>query len=206
MLLQNQQEIDSYLSGESNPSAVPGDIRFKDLDGNGIINSNDRTFIGDPHPDITYGLNFTGEYANLDLSVFLQGVQGVDQYNNSKKILDYDTRPFNYTTRVLDSWDGEGSTNSIPRVSFSDNGSSRTSSIYVEDASYLRIKNVELGYSLGSVLESIGTLKDMRIFVSGQNLLTVTDYSGLDPEVTGLIDYGTYPQSRSFVIGINASF
>lgn len=205
-IYQNQEEINSHLSGESNPSAVPGDIRFKDLDGNGIINSEDRTFIGDPHPDITYGLNFSGEYANFDLSVFLQGVQGVDQYNDSKKILDYDTRPFNYTTRMLDSWDGEGSTNSIPRVSFTDNGSSRVSSIYVEDASYLRIKNVELGYSLGSVFDPVGAVKDMRVFVSGQNLLTITDYSGLDPEVTGLMDYGTYPQSRSFVIGINASF
>ncbi|WP_217988378.1 SusC/RagA family TonB-linked outer membrane protein [Aliifodinibius salipaludis] len=206
-IYQNQQEVDSHLSGESNPSAQPGDIKFKDLDGNGIINSDDRTFIGDPHPDFTYGLNFTGEYKNIDLSVFLQGVQGVDQYNDSKKILDYDTRPFNYTTRVLDSWDGEGSTNSIPRLSFTDNGSSRVSSIYVEDASYMRIKNVEVGYTFDGLFGgNQSKVKNLRLYVSGQNLLTITDYTGLDPEVTDLMDYGTYPQSRTIMVGINASF
>ncbi len=206
-IYQNQQEINEHLRGETNPSAQPGDIRFKDLDENGIINSGDRSFIGSPHSDLTYGLNFSGEYENFDLSVFLLGVQGVDRYNDSKQILDYDTRPFNYTTRVLDSWDGEGSTNSIPRLSFTDNGSSRTSSIYVEDASYMRIKNVEIGYTFNSILgDNQSKINNLRLYISAQNLISITEYTGLDPEVTDLMDYGTYPQSRSIIAGINVSF
>jgi len=206
-IYQNQAEINSHLHGESNPSAVPGDIKFKDLDGNGIINSNDRTFIGDPHPNLTYGFNFSGEYKGFDFSIFFQGVQGIDRYNDGKKIVDYDTRPFNYTTRVLNSWHGEGTSNTIPRVSFTDNGGSRVSSIYVEDASYLRLKNVQIGYSLKSLINNqLSPLNDVKIYVSGQNLYTFTNYTGLDPAISELKDYGTYPQSRSFIVGINASF
>ncbi|MHA6247022.1 SusC/RagA family TonB-linked outer membrane protein [Pontibacter sp. CAU 1760] len=203
-IYQNNEEILSHLHGTTNPSAQPGDIRFADLDGNGIINDKDRGFIGNPNPKLSYGLNLHGEYKGFDLSMFFQGVEGVDRYNDSKKIVDYDTRPFNYTTRVLDSWNGEGSSNTIPRVSFSDNGSSRVSSIYVEDASYLRFKNLELGYTLKNKF-NIG-MESLRFYVSAQNLFTITDYTGLDPESVDLIDFGTYPQSRSFLMGINAKF
>ena len=149
-------------------------------------------------------MNFNLNYKAFDLSLLFQGVDGVDRYNDLKKIIDYDTRPFNYTDRVLGAWDGEGSTNTIPRVSFSDNGSSRVSDIFVEDASYLRLKNVELGYSLDS--DKLAGLGNIRFYVSGQNLLTFTDYSGLDPESTDLIDFGTYPQSLTVLFGVNASF
>ena len=137
----------------------------------------------------------------MTLAFLFQGVGGVDRYNDLKKIIDYDTRPFNYTDRVLGAWDGEGSTNSIPRVSFTDNGSSKVSDIFVEDASYLRLKNVELGYTFD--IEKIGNI---RLYASGQNLLTFTKYSGLDPESTDLIDYGTYPQSVTLLFGVNANF
>lgn len=204
---QNQQEINNHLSGIDDPNVKPGDIKFKDLDGNGVINSEDRTFIGDPHPDITYGMNLSGQYKNLDFSVFLQGVLGADQYNDSQKILNYDTRPFNYTTKMLDSWDGEGSTDEIPRVSFTDNGGSRVSSIFVEDASYLRINSVEMGYSLGSLLgEKFSSVGNIRIYASAQNVFTLTGYGGLDPELTDLQDFGTYPISRTVTIGVNTSF
>ena len=143
-IYQNTQEISSQLFATTNPTVVPGDIRFKDLNNDGRIDDNDRDFIGDPNPGLLYGLNLSGSYRAFDLSVMFQGVGKVERYNDSKKIVDYDTRPFNYTTRVLGAWDGEGSTNRIPRVSFTDNGSSRTSSIFVEDASYFRLKNVEL--------------------------------------------------------------
>ena len=203
-IYQNQAEVDQHLSGTANPPQQPGDIKFKDLDGNGIINDNDRDFIGNPNPKLTYGMNFNLNYKAFDLSLLFQGVDGVDRYNDLKKIIDYDTRPFNYTDRVLGAWDGEGSTNTIPRVSFSDNGSSRVSDIFVEDASYLRLKNVELGYSLDS--DKLAGLGNIRFYVSGQNLLTFTDYSGLDPESTDLIDFGTYPQSLTVLFGVNASF
>jgi hypothetical protein len=108
---------------------------------------------------------------------------------------------------VLDSWHGEGTSNTIPRVSFTDNGSSKTSSIYVEDASYFRIKNVELGYSIGSALQKLNLgVQNVRLYVSGQNLYTKTKYTGMDPESVDLIDMGTYPQSRAFLFGVNVKF
>ncbi|MDT0685921.1 SusC/RagA family TonB-linked outer membrane protein [Autumnicola psychrophila] len=200
-IYQNDAEIVEHLSGTTNPPQQPGDIKFKDLDGNGIINDNDRDFIGNPNPKLSYGLNVSMNYKAFDFNFLFQGVEGVDRYNDLKKIIDYDTRPFNYTDRVLGAWDGEGSTNSIPRVSFTDNGSSKVSDIFVEDASYLRLKNVELGYTFD--VENIG---NFRLYASGQNLLTFTDYSGLDPESTDLIDFGTYPQSVTVLFGVSANF
>lgn len=206
-IYQNAGEVTQHLYATNNPSEKPGDIKFRDLDGNGLIDDNDRAYIGNPVPKLNYGLNLSGNYKGFDLSVLLQGVNGVDKYNDGKKILDYDTRPFNYTTAVLNSWNGEGSTNSIPRVSFTDNGSSRVSSIFVEDASYFRIKNVEIGYSFGALLKKkIPGIQNIRLYVSGQNLYTSTNYTGLDPETTDAIDMGTYPQSRAFLFGMNVKF
>ena len=202
-IYQNQQEIEEHLGGTPNPAQQPGDIKFKDLDGNGIINDDDRDFIGNPNPRLTYGLNGRLNYRALDVSFLFQGVGAVDRYNDLKKIIDYDTRPFNYTDRVLDSWDGEGSTNTIPRVSFTDNGSSRVSDIFVENASYLRLKNIEIGYTFD--FEELLGRGSLRVYASGQNLFTITNYTGLDPESTDLIDYGTYPQSITLLAGVNVS-
>ena len=202
-IYQNQREIEEHLNGTANPAQQPGDIKFRDLDNNGIINDNDRDFIGNPNPQLTYGLSGRFNYRSLDASFLFQGVGAVDRYNDLKKIIDYDTRPFNYTDRVLGSWDGEGSTNTIPRVSFTDNGSSRVSDIFVENASYLRLKNIEIGYTF-TLEEFIGT-GNVRVYASGQNLFTITSYTGLDPESTDLIDYGTYPQSITVLAGINIS-
>lgn len=202
-IYQNQAEVSEHLYGTTNPPQQPGDIKFKDLDGNGIINDNDRDFIGNPNPKLTYGMNMSMNYRAFDFSFLFQGVSGVDRYNDLKKIIDYDTRPFNYSDHILESWDGEGSTNTVPRVSFSDNGSSKVSDVFVEDASYLRLKNVELGYTLDKDKLGLGSI---RLYVSGQNLLTFTDYTGLDPESTDLIDMGTYPQSLTVLFGVNARF
>ena len=206
-IYQNQSEIDTHLSGTTNPTVVPGDIRFKDLNEDGKIDDNDRDYIGDPNPGLTYGLNLSGSYKGFDIAFLFQGVSDVDRYNDSKKILDYDTRPFNYTTDILDSWDGEGSTNTRPRVSFTDNGSSKVSSIFVEDASYFRMKNVEIGYSFSNStkLSQLG-INDARLYISAQNVFTLTNYTGLDPESVDLIDMGTYPQARSFIVGLNVTF
>ncbi|MGQ1888845.1 TonB-dependent receptor [Thermophagus sp. OGC60D27] len=203
-IYQNESEISQHLFGTTNPTVAPGDIRFKDLNNDGKIDDNDRDYIGDPNPGLLYGINLSGSYKGFDLSLFFQGVGQVDRYNDSKKIVDYDTRPFNYTTDVLNAWDGEGSTNTVPRVSFTDNGSSKVSSIFVEDASYFRLKNVELGYTLEG-MPQLG-LKNVRFYISAQNVFTITDYSGLDPESTDLIDMGTYPQARSFIGGVNLVF
>ncbi|MEO6000116.1 MAG: SusC/RagA family TonB-linked outer membrane protein, partial [Chitinophagaceae bacterium] len=206
-IYQNQAEIKSHLSGTTNPPDKPGDIRFKDINKDGIINDNDRDYIGSPIPKLSYGLNLSGGFKGFDLSVLFQGVNGVDRYNDAKQITDYDSRPFNHTVSVLNAWNGDGSSNAIPRTTFNDNGSSKKSSIFVEDASYLRLKNLELGYSLKS-LPPISKLRaqDIRIYISAQNLFTSTKYTGLDPESTDLVDRGTYPQSKAFLFGINVRF
>lgn len=202
-IYQNQAEIDDHLSGTLNPNVKPGDIKFRDINNDGVISAdNDREFIGGPIPELTYGLTFSSSYKGFDFSFLLQGVEGVDRYNQGKQILDFDTRPFNYTTAILGAWDGEGSSNTIPRVAFEDNGSSRVSSIFVEDASYLRLKNIEFGYTIGS----IAGIQDIRLYISGQNLLTFTDYTGLDPESTDLMDLGTFPLSTTVLFGANVKF
>lgn len=203
-IYQNQNEIATQLHATTNPTVVPGDIRFRDLNTDGKIDDNDRDFIGDPNPGVLYGINLSGEYKGFDFTLLFQGVGQVDRYNDSKKIVDYDTRPFNYTTGILDSWDGEGSTNARPRVSFTDNGSSRISGIFVEDASYFRLKNVEIGYTFGN-FSKFG-INHLRLYISAQNVFTITGYSGLDPETTDLMDMGTYPQARSVLAGININF
>ncbi len=202
-IYQTQAEIDSYLSGTLNPNVKPGDIKFADLNGDGVINSKDREFLGKSIPDLTYGFSFIGQYKGFDISLLLIGVEGVNRYNDGKKIVDYDTRPFNYTAaRVSGAWHGEGTSNTIPRLTFEDNGGSKVSSVFVEDASYLRLKNVEIGYTL----KFKKVVQSLRFYISGQNLFTVTKYTGLDPESTGLMDMGTYPSSRSFLFGVKAEF
>lgn len=204
-IYQTQAEINSYLHGTVNPSVKPGDIKFADLNGDGIINSKDREFLGKSIPDLTYGFTFTGAYKGFDISMLLQGVEGVDRYNGGKKIVDYDTRPFNYTlARVSGAWHGPGTSNTIPRMTFEDMGGSKVSSVFVENASYLRLKNVEIGYTLN--LKFLKVVKDVRFYISGQNLITVTKYTGLDPETTGLVDAGTYPSARVFLLGANVEF
>ncbi|WP_197056073.1 TonB-dependent receptor [Flavobacterium sp. AED] len=197
-IYQNAAEVSSTLFANAN-GTQPGDIKFKDLNGDGQINADDRTFIGNPIPKVTYGFAFSSSYKNFDFSFLLQGVQGVDRYNDLKQILDYDSRPFNSTTAVLNSWHGEGTSNTTPRLTFNNNGGGNVSSVFVEDASYLRLKNLEIGYTFNT---EIAGIKYLRLYASGQNLFTVTKYTGLDPESTSLIDKGTYPQSKSFILGI----
>ncbi len=131
----------------------------------------------------------------------MQGVSGVEKYNDLKKIIDYDTRPFNHSVNTLNAWHGEGTSNTIPRSTFTDNGSSKVSSIFVEDASYFRLKNIEIGYTLKRMLgKSITVFQNVRLFISAQNLLTITNYTGLDPEAYNMFDQGTYPAIKSIFI------
>jgi TonB-linked SusC/RagA family outer membrane protein len=197
-IYQNAAEVSTQLFSNAN-GTQPGDIKFKDINKDGQINADDRAIIGNPIPKVTYGLSFSGDYKGFDVSFLLQGVEGVDRYNDLKQILNYDSRPFNSMVSVLDSWHGEGTSNTTPRVTFNNNGGGNVSSVFVEDASYLRLKNFEIGYTLD--VKTTG-LKNLRIYVSGQNLLTLTKYTGLDPESTSLIDKGTYPQSKAFILGL----
>lgn len=147
-IYQNQDEINKHLFNTVPGAVLPGYIKFEDRNNDGVINDADRTFIGNPNPKYTFGVNLTGSFKGFDLNILFQGVQDVDKFNDLKKITDYDTRPFNHSTRTLGSWHGEGTSNTMPISTTKDNGSSRISSIYVEDASYMRLKNVELGIHL----------------------------------------------------------
>ena len=197
-IYQTPAEVTSHLFTNAN-GALPGDIKFKDLNGDGQINADDRSTIGNPVPKLTYGFAFSSSFKKFDFSFLVQGVQGVDRYNDLKQIINFDSRPFNSMTSVLDSWNGPGTSNTLPRVTFNNNGGGNVSSVFVEDASYLRLKNIEVGYTFD--VKKIG-VKNVRLYASGQNLLTVTDYTGLDPESTSLIDQGTYPQSKAFILGL----
>jgi TonB-dependent starch-binding outer membrane protein SusC len=206
-IYQNQDEISKHLFNSNTSEIRPGYIKFEDRNADGVINDADRTFIGNPNPKYTYGLTLNASYKGFDLNVLFQGVEDVDKYNDLKKITDYDTRPFNHSTRTLGAWHGEGTSNTIPISTFKDNGSSRVSSIFVEDASYLRLKNVELGYSFRSLLKRVAPgMQNLRVYVSAQNLFTITDYTGLDPESTDMLDMGTYPLSRAILFGVNLTF
>lgn len=198
-IYQNSAEINSQLYSNTN-GVIPGDMKFRDLNGDGQINADDKTFIGNPIPKFTYGLALNGSYKNFDISMLFQGVEGIDRYNNSRQVTTYSTKlPLNSNAEILNAWDGEGSTNTIPRVTFNSNGGGQMSSAFIEDASYLRLKNIEIGYTFNPEIMGAANL---RIYMSGQNLFTVTKYTGFDPESTSLIDMGTYPQSKSFILGL----
>ena len=211
-IFQNQAEINSHATQSG---AVPGDIRFKDLNNDNVIDSKDRTFIGNPYPDFYYGINASFSYKNFDLSLLFQGQQGNDIYNATKFWLTNSGFNYNKGTQILNRWTGTGSSNSEPRVTTIDaNQNSRASDRYIEDGSYLRLKNVQLGYTFPNELLKKAGITNVRIYFSGLNLLTFTKYSGYDPEVgmarsgdrTIGFDEVTYPQNRGYNIGINLTF
>jgi TonB-linked SusC/RagA family outer membrane protein len=190
-------------------STSPGDIRFKDINGDGAVTDADRTFIGNPNPDFTYGVTNTVTWKGFDLNLFLQGSQGNDIYNLNRFYTEgglYSNG--NSSTRVLGRWTGPGTSTDVPRAVAGDpNQNLRVSSYFLEDGSYMRIKLLTLGYTLpAGMLNYVGG-KTLRVYVTAQNLLTLTKYSGFDPEVgpTG-VDRGIYPQSRVFLAGLNLGF
>lgn len=223
-IFQSQQEINEYNGKDGDVStpyqetAAPGDIRFKDLNGDGTITSEDRTVLGSFIPDFTYGINFGAYYKNFDLTVFLQGVQGNEIYNGTKVLTQGMLRLFGAGTEVTDAWTPDNTDTNIPRaVSGDPNNNTRTSDRFLEDGSYLRVKLLSLGYSVPShTLSNIfkGTLSNVRFYVSTQNLITITKYTGYDPEIGSLfnnaltsgIDYGQFPQARTYLVGLQVDF
>ncbi|GGG39838.1 SusC/RagA family TonB-linked outer membrane protein [Hymenobacter glacieicola] len=208
-LFQTPEDVRAHATQNG---AAPGDIRFKDLNGDKVINAEDRTFIGNPNPDFTYGLNNTLTWGGFDLNVFLQGSQGNDIYNQNRYILEsplYGTS--SGSTRVLGRWTGPGTSNDVPRAVGGDNADPnqnlRVSTYFIEDGSYLRIKTLTLGYSLPQIVMDRIAAKQVRVYASAQNLLTLTKYSGYDPEVGSRgVDLGVYPQPRVFLLGLNIGF
>ncbi len=217
-IIQKQDEL-AALNAKSptgfyqSSGTAPGDIKFKDLNGDGVVNENDRGFIGNPNPKFTYGLNNTFTFKGFDLNVFLQGSQGNDVYNLNRYYLEGGlAAATNAGTIALDRWTGPGTSNYVPRaVSNDPNENNRISSHYVENGSYMRIKLLTLGYTLPAGLLSTLHSQRVRLYVTAQNLLTVTKYTGFDPELGNQgnsfgVDRGIYPQSRVFLAGINLGF
>ena len=210
-VFQNMNEVNSYVNSAGTiiqPDAVPGDFKWVDTDDDGAITEGDRTFLGTPLPKYTFGLTLSLNYKAFDFMVFTQGVAGNKIFQGLRRL---DVANANYQTSILNRWTGEGSTNSYPRLSNSDpNGNyGKFSDHYLENGDFIRFKTLQFGYTLPSdLIGKIGAQK-MRVYVTGENLLTLTDYTGYDPEIGGNvlgIDKGFYPQARSFMFGVNLQF
>lgn len=211
-IFQNQAEIDEYLAlgaHEVQTSPTPGDVRFKDTDGDGIITENDRVKIGKGTPDWTYGLNLTAEWRGIDFSMMLQGTIGNDIFDATRRS---DVELQNMPSWMLSRWTGEGTSTKYPKLVYGDKSDNwKSSDLYVTDGSYMRIKNMQLGYTLPMTITKKFFVEKLRFFVAVENLLTLTKYHGLDPEIssgaTSLgVDYGVYPQPRTWTIGVNVGF
>jgi hypothetical protein len=237
-IFKDDAEATAYLNGGQD-GAQGGDFRIVDVagpadaDGNptgpdGVIDDNDRTMIGNPFPDLTLGFNLNASYKGFDLNVFIQGSYGNDIYNTNIYDLEGMPRLFNSGVAVLDRWTATNPSNTVPRPGTGINV--EASSRFIEDGSYTRVKNITLGYTLPVFKEVISSF---RIYVSAQNLLTFTKYSGLDPEIgvyttagntrdigvpnyysegypvanfNSGIDYGGYPVPKSFIAGVKITF
>lgn len=204
-IFQNQSEVNTHAV---QPGAEPGDIRFRDLNNDGVINDSDRTVIGNPNPSWLFSMNNSLSYKGSELSVFLQGIAGNKIYNANNIDNTGMAAAYNQTIDVLERWQGEGTSNSMPRAVFGDpNQNTRVSDRFVENGSYLRLKNITLSYTFPKQWLQKARIENARLSLSCENVATITGYSGFDPEV-GIngIDQNRYPISRTFSVGLNFNF
>ena len=188
--------------------AEPGDIRFRDLNNDGVINEQDRTVIGNPNPTWLFSMNNRLSYKGFELSIYLQGVAGNKIYNRTRSVMESMSAAYNQAATTADRWYGEGTSNSMPRAVWADpNGNNRISDRWVENGSYLRLKNITLAYNFPDNWLRTLRLENARILFSCENVATITGYKGLDPEV-GIdgIDYSSFPPSRIFNVGLSFNF
>jgi TonB-linked SusC/RagA family outer membrane protein len=235
-IFQSQDEIDAlsvidedgnFVRHYQSPETQPGDIKFVDMNGDGYIDDNDRTYLGKSIPDLVFGFIFNASYKRFDIAISMQGVYGADIYNRQRQLLgmpgniaSLGITDGNKLTDVLNAWTPENPSTTVPRAAINDgNLNSRDSDWWIEDGSYLRISNIQIGYDLGALIPAVG-LDQARIYLSADNLLVLTRYSGYDPDLgqesinsydyTPLlnngVDYGIYPQSRIFTAGIQIGF
>lgn len=217
-IFQTEEEVQGYVDSTGvliQSDAVPGDFRFKDLNGDGIItNDGDRTFIGNPHPDFMYGFTVNLRYRGFDLMTFWQGVYGNDIWNLSRDY-DFDYGIKNTYKHIYDeAWRGEGTSDEQPRITrFAENNNFKDSDYFLEDGSYLRMKNLQIGYTLPESVSQKLHITNCRLWIGGTDLLTFTSYSGIDPEIglvhpqySGLGNADTYPKYRKLMVGIHVEF
>ena len=210
-IFQTIEEVNAYTNtagGLIQPLARPGDFRWTDTDGDGTITNNDKQYLGSPLPKYTFGLTINMDYKGFDFMAFAQGATGNKIFQGLRRL---DIPNANYQTDVLGRWTAPGTSADYPRITNDDtNGNfGNMSNFYLEDGDYLRLKVVSFGYSLPNDLISNLKLTKFRLFVTGENLLTLTKYSGFDPEIGGNvlgIDKGFYPQAKSFIVGVNVQF
>ena len=212
-IFQNWDEVNAYKNkdgGLMQPNAQPGDVRFVDYNGDGYVNDDDRTKIGKGMPDWTFGLTFAAEWKGFDASLFFQGSLGNQVFDYSMR---GDIPAMNRPAWILDRWIGEGTSNRIPRLTNANpNQNWRSSDLWVKDGSFLRLKTAQIGYTLPEKLLRSVSIKSIRVYVAGENLLTFTKYDGFDPEMasdgytTIGVDRGIYPQARTITVGASINF
>jgi TonB-linked SusC/RagA family outer membrane protein len=213
-IFQNQAEINAYKNKNGDliqPNAKPGDFKWVDINGDGKITDDnlDKTFLGNNIPKFTYGFTVNASYKAFDLMMFLQGTGGSKIFQGLRRL---DIGNANYQTKVLSRWTGEGTSNAYPRLSTNDaNGNfSKMSDFYLESGNYLRFKLIQIGYTLPqNLVNRIKVINKLRVYVTSENLFTITGYTGYDPEIGGQVfgvDRGVYPQARSFIGGVQLQF
>ena len=214
-VFQNQAEIDAWReagNGILQPNPQPGDLKFVDTDHNGTIDDNDKVMIGDPNPDFRLGFGLNMAYKGFDFSLTANGAFGQQIFKFYRHGLN--SRWDNFTTDIFGRWHGEGTSNKLPRLTETSNVNwQKISDIYVEDGDYLKIQSITLGYDFKKLFPGM-PLQQARLYVQAQNLFTITGYSGLDPEVgygmdedwVSGIDFGSYPQARTVLVGVNLKF
>lgn len=209
-VFQSLGEIQKYKNASGaliQPDAKPGDFKYADINGDGIIGSDDRTYIGDPTPTWSYGFTVNANYNNIDMMIFAQGVAGNDIFNGLRRL---DIPAANWTTEALERWTGVGTSTTFPRLVQGDPNKnfSNPSTFHLSNGSYFRIKTIQIGYTVPKTVTNKIGLHKLRMYTGANNLFTFTGYKGFDPEIGGWsfgIDRGFYPQARSFIIGINVN-
>jgi hypothetical protein len=202
------QSVDDLNNYPHLSTAVPGDLRIVDVNNDGKINGNDRTYIGSPIPKFILGLNFEADYKGFDISVDIQGVYG-NKIFNAKEIVRPD--PYNWEKHVLGAWTGPGTSNTEPIASYGGNNY-LPSDKFIQDGSFTRLRNVTLGYTLPSGLTRKIAVSQIRVYIKGSNIYTLTRFTGYTPEIgssdvlSNGIDYGTYPITSVYSFGINLTF
>lgn len=211
-VFQNEAEVANYKSSNGKviqPTAEPGDVKYLDLNGDGVINANDKTEIGSPNPDYNFGFTLSGNYKGWDFSFVASGVAGneiVQTYRNHANQFS------NYTNAILDRWHGEGTSTTVPRVTNDNKNWTTFSDLYIQKGDYLRISNVTVGYDFSRIIKK-GYFKQVRLYAAALNLYTFTKYDGMDPEIgygtetfASGIDLGYYPRPRTLMLGLNLKF